>query len=55
MYSFGDLHTPPPHQRHVVMATETETRMVSKRAVCILLECCLVVGITLVAGKWERR
>ena len=38
---FGDL-TPPPPQQHLVVATETEACAVSKRAVCILVECCLV-------------
>ena len=31
-----------PPQRHLVVATETEAHTVSKRMVCILLECCLV-------------
>ena len=34
---------PPPPKQHLVGATETETGTVSKQAVCILLECCLVM------------
>ena len=37
-------NTPPPPEQHLVMATETETCMVSKRVVCILLERCLVMS-----------
>ena len=33
---------PPPPEQHLVVATETEARTVSKRAVCILLACFLV-------------
>ena len=40
-YSFGDL--PPPSEWHLIMATETEARMVSKRTVSILWEYCLVL------------
>ena len=32
----------PPPEQHLVVATETEARTVSKRAVCILLACFLV-------------
>ena len=40
--SGGDTCFPTPQVQHLVVATETETHMVSKWAVCILLECCLV-------------
>ena len=35
----------PPRERHLVVATETEARTVSKRAVRILLECFLVISV----------
>ena len=37
--SGGDTH---PEEEYLVVATETETQTVSKRTICILLECCLV-------------
>ena len=32
----------PPQEQHLVVVTETEACKVSKRAVCILMECFLV-------------
>ena len=41
--SFQGLPIPLPSEQHLMVATETETRSVSKQVVCILLECFLVV------------
>ena len=40
--SLEDLPPPPPPHPHQFLVVTTKTGTIGKRAVCILLECCLV-------------
>ena len=54
---FNLVHYEDTPEQHLVVATETEVRKVSKRAVCILLKCFLVLEIYLFKGliKYSNR